>query len=197
MHATERGGTFDRLRMVAFGGAGPVHAYRLADKLGIRRLLVPLRAGVLSAVGLLIAPPAYDLVRTSRVALAELAAAEIEACYAAMEAEIGRVLREVQRDGKISFTRSADIGYLGQGYQVTVPTNDLRGAIRKEPLWARFGETYRAKYGYFYEDTPGELVNLRVASANNTVCQIKCQLHFNLPSWRALSLRRRSRAAAP
>ena len=75
--------------------------------------------------------------RTSRVALAELDAGEIEACYAAMEAEIGRVLREVQRDGKISFTRSADIGYLGQGYQVTVPTNDLRGAIRKEPLWAR------------------------------------------------------------
>ena len=167
MHATERGGTFDRLTMVAFGGAGPVHAYHLADKLGIRRLLVPLRAGVLSAVGLLIAPPAYDLVRTSRVALAELDAGEIEACYAAMEAEIGRVLREVQRDGKISFTRSADIGYLGQGYQVTVPTNDLRGAIRKEPLWARFGETYRAKYGYFYEDIPGELVNLRV---NGEMC---------------------------
>ena len=73
----------------------------------------------------------------------------------------------MQRDGKISFTRSADIGYLGQGYQVTVPTNDLRGAIRKEPLWARFGETYRAKYGYFYEDIPGELVNLRV---NGEMC---------------------------
>lgn len=162
MHVTERGGTFDRVTMVAFGGAGPVHAYNLAAKLGIGRLLVPLRAGVLSAVGLLIAPPAYDLVRTFRTGLAELDPMAIEACYAAMEADIGLVLREVQPDGAIRFTRSADVGYLGQGYQVTVPTDDLRGRMRAEPLWARFAGTYRDKYGYFYDDIAGELVNLRV-----------------------------------
>ncbi len=162
MHTIERGGAFDAVTMVAFGGAGPVHAYNLARKLGIGQLLVPLRAGVLSAMGLLIAPPAYDLVRTFRVGLTELDGKAIENAYLAMEKEIERLLREVERKGKVSFARSADVGYLGQGYQVTVPTNDLRGAVRAEPLWDRFGKIYREKYGYFYDDIPGELVNLRV-----------------------------------
>ena len=60
--ATRRG----RLTMVAFGGAGPVHVANLAAKLGIRRVLVPLRAGVLSALGLLLSPAAFDLKRTRK-----------------------------------------------------------------------------------------------------------------------------------
>jgi N-methylhydantoinase A len=162
MHMTERGGMLDRLTMVAFGGAGPVHAYNLARKLGIGQMLVPLRAGVLSAVGLIIAPPAYDLVRSFRVDFASLDPTAIEETYAAMELEIGRVLREVQAEGQISFTRTADVGYVGQGYQVTVLTDDLRETSPGDALWKKFAEVYRTKYGYFYDDIPGELVNLRV-----------------------------------
>ena len=72
MHVTERGGNPEEATMSAFGGAGPVHAYNLARKLRIGRLIVPLRAGVLSAQGLLTAPPAFDIVRTYKAALDDL-----------------------------------------------------------------------------------------------------------------------------
>lgn len=162
MHMTERGGLLDRVSLVAFGGAGPVHAYNLAAKLGIGQLIVPLRAGVLSAAGLIIAPPAYDVVRTFRADLNNLSQEAIEAAYREIEAEIGTVLHEVEPSGRITFTRSADIGYVGQGYQVTVCTDGEMGGLRADALWAKFAETYRAKYGYFYDDIPAELVNLRV-----------------------------------
>jgi N-methylhydantoinase A/oxoprolinase/acetone carboxylase beta subunit len=161
MHMTERGGTAEAMTMIAFGGAGPVHAYNMARKIGIGQLLVPLRAGVLSALGLLIAPPAYDLVRTLRVNLYALDSSVIEANYAAMEREIEQVLREVQPNGEMRFTRSADVGYVGQGYQVNVPIDDL-GPSPGDHLWRTFGDIYRAKYGYFYDDVPAEVVNLRV-----------------------------------
>jgi len=162
MHMTERGGTTERVTIVAFGGAGPVHAYNLARKVGVGRLLVPLRAGVLSAVGLIIAPPGYDLVRTLRVNLSTLDPSVIEAGYVAMETEIAQVLRDVQPQGEVRFMRSADVGYVGQGYQVNLAIDEL-GASPGEQLWRKFGETYRAKYGYFYDDVPAELVNLRVS----------------------------------
>jgi len=162
MHMTERGGLLDRVSLVAFGGAGPVHAYNLAVKLGIKQLVVPLRAGVLSAAGLIIAPPAYDVVRTFRTNLDSLSQVTIEDAYQAIEAEIEAVLRKVEPSGQISFTRSADIGYIGQGYQVTISTDDLQGKAWTNALWEKFADTYRAKYGYFYDDIPTELVNLRV-----------------------------------
>jgi N-methylhydantoinase A/oxoprolinase/acetone carboxylase beta subunit len=161
MHMTERGGTAERVTMVAFGGAGPVHAYNLSRKVGIGQLLIPLRAGVLSAVGLIIAPPAYDLVRTLRVNLSGLDRSLLEENYAAMESELEQVLREVQPRGDVRFTRSADVGYVGQGYQVNVVTDDL-SVSPGDQLWRKFGETYRAKYGYFYDDVPAEVVNLRI-----------------------------------
>jgi N-methylhydantoinase A len=161
MHMTERGGTVEQAAMVAFGGAGPVHAYNLARKVGIGQLLIPLRAGVLSAVGLIIAPPAYDLVRTLRVNLSGLNRDLLEENYAAMESEIEQVLREVQPRGEVRFSRSADVGYVGQGYQVNVATDDLSSSPGDQ-LWQKFGEIYRAKYGYFYDDVSAEVVNLRV-----------------------------------
>src|SRR5204862_2516341 len=63
MHVTERGGDPERATLFAFGGAGPVHAYHLAAKLGVAEVVVPLRAGVLSALGLVMAPVGYDAVR--------------------------------------------------------------------------------------------------------------------------------------
>src|SRR6185295_11240803 len=69
MHVSERGGDPSRPLLTAFGGAGPVHVGNLATKLGIRRILVPLRAGVLSALGLVLAPAAFDIARTRKVPL--------------------------------------------------------------------------------------------------------------------------------
>jgi N-methylhydantoinase A/oxoprolinase/acetone carboxylase beta subunit len=126
------------------------------------KILIPQRAGVLSAVGLLIAPPSYDIVKTFRVGLASLDPSTVEREYLSIEAEIERILRQVEPEGRITFERSADVAYVGQGYQVTVSTQDLVPRLEGPTLWSRFAEVYRQKYGYFYDDVPGELVALRV-----------------------------------
>jgi N-methylhydantoinase A/oxoprolinase/acetone carboxylase beta subunit len=164
MHVVERGGDPARAALVAFGGAGPVHACHLAAKLSIGRVLVPLRAGVLSAVGLLAAPPAFDLVRTHTAPLERLDADTVEAELRAMEAEIGRQLADVAPGGPVELTRAADVSYVGQGYQVTVDLGGLPpGGVTADELWRRFARVYRERYGYFYEDVPAQVVSLRAA----------------------------------
>ena len=159
MHVTERGGNPQDATLVAFGGAGPVHAYSLARKLRIDRILVPLRAGVLSALGLLTAPPAFDIVRTHKVSLAELDPQATAARMDGMAAEIGTLLDGIDAQGTRRFRRAIDVGYIGQSYQVTVPVND---GLDRDSLWRSFAALYRYKYGYFYDDVPVEIVNLRV-----------------------------------
>ena len=77
MHVTEQGGNPRQATLIAFGGAGPLHACHVAAKLRVGRVMVPLRAGVLSALGRLVAPPAYDIVRTHKVPLKERDAASV------------------------------------------------------------------------------------------------------------------------
>jgi N-methylhydantoinase A len=162
MHVTERGGDPARAALFAFGGAGPVHAYHLAAKLGVPEVIVPLRPGVLSAVGLVTAPVAYDTVRTHRVPLTALDAGAVDAVFWEMADDVTRTLRTVDRDSEVAFARAVDVGYIGQGYQVTIPVDLAEGALARDTLLCRFAEVYRAKYGYFYDDVPVELVNLRL-----------------------------------
>jgi N-methylhydantoinase A len=162
MHVTERGGNPERAALFAFGGAGPVHAYHLATKLGIERVIVPLRPGVLSALGLVTAPVAYDAVRTHRAPLDGLDAGAIEAWFREMGDDVTRTLRTVDGEAPVAFTRVVDVGYIGQGYQVSIAVDGTAAALAPDALRHRFAETYRAKYGYFYDDVPAELVNLRL-----------------------------------
>jgi len=159
MHVTERGGNPEAATLVAFGGAGPVHAYNLARKLRIGQLVVPLRAGVLSALGLLVAPPAYDIVRTYKTPVESLDPADIAGRMDAMASEISTLLDGIDKESPRRYLRAIDVGYMGQSYQVTVP---IDGDIDRESAFARFAELYRGKYGYFYDDVPAEVVNLRV-----------------------------------
>ena len=145
--------------MVAFGGAGPVHAYNLAKKLHIEKLIVPLRAGVLSALGLLVAPPSYDIIRTYKVPIRYLDTSDIKAQMDGMSAEIVARLDGIQASGVRKFSRAIDVGYIGQSYQVTVP---LKEQTNSDEIFDKFSQLYRQKYGYFYEDVPAEIVNLRV-----------------------------------
>ncbi len=159
MHVTERGGNPQQAVLVAFGGAGPLHACHLAAKLRVGRVMVPLRAGVLSALGLLVAPPAYDIVRTHRAPLADLDAASTGALMQEMADRIATLLARLDAGGELRFRRGIDVGYIGQSYQVTVPVD---GTVDREEIWQRFAALYREKYGYFYDDVPAEIVNLRV-----------------------------------
>ncbi len=163
MHLTERGGNPEHATLFAFGGAGPVHAYNLAAKLGMPRVVVPLRAGVLSALGLVIAPVAYDVVRTHRVPLARIVPEAVDAVFREMAVDVTRTLRTAEAADAVAFARAVDVGYIGQGYQVTIPVDDFPASLGREALWRRFAEVYRDKYGYFYDDVPAELVNVRLS----------------------------------
>jgi N-methylhydantoinase A len=163
MHVTERGGNPERATIFAFGGAGPVHAYHVAATLGVREVIVPLRAGVLSALGLVVAPVAYDAVRTQRAPLARLDPGAIDAAFRQMAEDVARTLRTADPDGAVAFARAVDVGYIGQGYQVTIAVDDSPASLGREALWRRFAEVYREKYGYFYDDVAAEVVNLRLS----------------------------------
>ena len=163
MHVIEKGGDPGGSSLVAFGGAGPVHAYNLALGLGIKKVLVPLQAGVASAVGLLEAPPAFALTRTYKVPLERLDFVSLGHSFQEMEREAAGLLEQVDPNGQVQFDRSVDICYIGQGYQIqmTLANDDLTEQIG-DTLWERFGQEYRGKYGYFYDDVPSEVANLRV-----------------------------------
>jgi len=161
LHLAERGEDPASLVMVAYGGAGPVHAFGLAEKLGIRRIVVPPAAGVMSALGMLVSDVSIDRVRTFRADLAHLAAGDVEAAFATLEAEAASLL---QAGGTpVRMQRSADLRYRGQGYNLRVawPAAAPDAARLRET----FEQEYRHRYGRSYADVTVEIVNLRVIAS--------------------------------
>ncbi len=124
VHAVERGEAADGHTIVAFGGAAPLHAARLAEKLGIDRVIVPVNAGVGSAVGFLLAPIAYEVVRSRYMRLAEFDADAANALLAAMTGEARDVVAAGAGDEKLVETRYAFMRYVGQGHEIVVPLPD-------------------------------------------------------------------------
>ena len=173
MHVTERGGDPSRPALVAFGGAGPVHVANLAAKLGIGRVLVPLRAGVLSALGLLLSPAAFDLKRTRKRPLDQLDPTAVRVDIVEMKQAIAERLAEAAPGAEPKWGVILEIGYIGQGYQVPVPMSEQElGALTPEALLTGFAAVYREKYGYYYDDVPAELVNILVAGYAGEMPQI-------------------------
>ncbi len=165
-HVAERGGNPKVVTVAAFGGAGPVHAYGLARKLGAPRLIVPPNAGVGSALGFFTAPRAFDLVRSHKTPLLTADYAQIEALYLELEAEGERTLRRAGAEGRIEFTRSVDARFIGQGSETNlpVPERDFTG-IAPATLRARFDDIYKALYGRTYPESPVEFVNFCVRAS--------------------------------
>ena len=120
VHAIEHGkDTADRT-LVAFGGAAPLHAARLADKLGIDRVIVPKGAGVGSAVGFLMAPIGYEVVRTRLVDLRDFDPDYVNGIFADMRQEAEDVVRLGAPDAELVETRTAYMRYRGQGHEISV-----------------------------------------------------------------------------
>ena len=147
VHAIESGKDARGRTLVAFGGAAPLHAARMAEKLGLDRVLVPANAGVGSAVGFLRAPIAYEIVRSSLQRLDRFDAAAVNALFASMRAEAEPIVRRGAGDAALSETRSAHMRYRGQGHEIAVslPTrryNDDDAAF----LYGAFEADYRRLY---------------------------------------------------
>jgi N-methylhydantoinase A len=165
-HIAERGGNPRIVTVAAFGGAGPVHAYGLARKLGAPTLLVPPNAGVGSALGFFTAPRAFDLVRSHKVPFAGADFAKLEALFRELESEGEKTLRKAGAEGPVAFTRSVEARFVGQGSETSlaVPQGDF-AAVDPAQLRRRFDETYERLYGRTYPESPVEFVNFCVRAS--------------------------------
>ncbi|MBV8288266.1 MAG: hydantoinase/oxoprolinase family protein [Hyphomicrobiales bacterium] len=147
VHAIESGKDLRPRTLIAFGGAAPLHAARVAEKLGISRVLVPVNAGVGSAVGLLRAPVAYETVRGRLMRLGSFEAASVNRLFAEMRAEAEAIVRRGAPAAKLVEQRSAFMRYRGQGHEiaVTLPVRDLTAADRST-IRELFEAAYRRLY---------------------------------------------------
>jgi N-methylhydantoinase A len=163
IHALEKGKKASDYAMVPIGGAGPVHACHVAQKLGIRRVVVPMGAGVASAFGFLASPMSFQFVQAGIAALTGLDVAAARALVHGLEAK-GRSLLEASgvapADCRVRV--SAAMRYVGQGYEVEVPVQDLAADGLPQRLAAAFDRSYVQLYGRTEKDTPAEIVSWRV-----------------------------------
>jgi len=165
-HIAEKGGNPKLVTVIAFGGAGPVHAYGLTKKLGAKRLIVPPNAGVGSALGFFTAPRAFDLVRSHKSPLLEADFGEIEKIFSQMEAEGARTLEAGAESEGIRFDRSVEVRFVGQGSEtnVMVPEGDFSRVDPKE-IRQRFDTVYEKLYGRTYPDSAVEFINFKVRAS--------------------------------
>jgi len=183
--STERGYDLRNFALVAFGGAGPVHAGRLAADLGMSKVVVPPMPGVSSALGLIMADPRRDFVRSRLQDLREIGAAELSRLFASLR---DQALAEFEADGfdrdSISFAFSIDLRYQGQGYELNVPAGaspDVgEGAV--EEIRERFDQAHEQLFGHSAKTEPAEAVNYRVRAT------------VRVPKF---SMKRHDRAAGP
>jgi N-methylhydantoinase A len=148
--------------MVAFGGAGPMHAAEICSEIGIRTVIVPPVPGMFSAWGMLAADVRHDLARTAVERAAELEPAVVEQHFAELERD-GRAALEAQDvpAAAMAFTYSLDLRYVGQEHTLTV---QVEPGVDPASLKARFDEAYQRKYGHHSASDPVEVVNFRVAA---------------------------------
>jgi N-methylhydantoinase A len=124
VHAVEQGKAANQHSLIAFGGAAPLHAGRLAEKLGIDRIVVPTDAGVGSAVGFLEAPIAYEVVRSRNMRLSAFDPGTINELMDGMRVEAEAVIRAAVPSGDLIERRVAFMRYVGQGHEITVELPD-------------------------------------------------------------------------
>ena len=166
-HLGERGTDPRRMPMYAFGGAGPVHGYRVAEILRLPALISPFGAGVGSTFGLLSAPLAFDFVRSAYSRMDQLEWSLANRLLDEMAQEGRKVLESSGlKAGAIHYQRTADLRYIGQGHEVSVALPEgVLGAVDLARIGAEFERTYELLYGRKGPDVPLEVINWRVVAS--------------------------------
>jgi N-methylhydantoinase A len=167
VHVAERGRDPRDYALLCTGGAGPVHAYSVARKLGLARVICPPSAGVASALGLLVAPARVDRVATVGIRLDRDNVGELEAAFRRLEGEERAVLADTGLPLETATVRRlADGRFLGQGFDLVVALPDGpydAGDASRRRLQTAFEDAYREKFSLTPPDVPVEFINVRVA----------------------------------
>lgn len=158
VHAIESGKGYEGRAIIAFGGGGPVHGYRVAEKIGVSRMLVPSGAGVGSAIGFLRAPVGYEVVKSLYQRFRSFDVAAVNGLLGAMSAEARGVVEQGSFGAGLAESRIAYMRYVGQGHEISValPARDLT-----EADIAAIRADYDAEYSRFYDrPVPGSDVEI-------------------------------------
>jgi N-methylhydantoinase A len=157
--STMRGHDLRDFMLLAFGGAGPVHAGRMARDLGMAGMIVPLYPGVYSAIGLIMSDVKHDYIQSRMTPINELSPDDVNAMFARLEAMAAEELHEDGfATGSVAIQRALDMRYAGQGYEITMPCGNadlvaLRGA---------FDDQHKMMFGHNAPEEPVEIVSYRV-----------------------------------
>jgi len=161
--STMRGHDLRDFQLLAFGGAGPLHACAIAAELGMAGVAVPLYPGVYSAMGLLMSDVKHDYIRSKMAPLAKATADDVGAAFAELESHASRDLRD---EGfpvpQIAIERALDLRYAGQGYEITIPVDYPLDSQSIGRLRARFDETHKQMFGHTAPEEPVEIVSYRL-----------------------------------
>jgi N-methylhydantoinase A/oxoprolinase/acetone carboxylase beta subunit len=166
VHLAERGKDPEQFTMMGFGGCGPAHAVEVAAALRVPEVLIPLGAGVASALGAALAPPAFDFARSHVRTLGSLDWDALQGVYAELQEDAKRLLGEAGvAPGEVEFVLSADMRYQGQVYDIEVPfpatlSSDAESAIR-----ASFADEYTRRYARVYPDSEIQLTTCRLRAS--------------------------------
>jgi N-methylhydantoinase A len=163
MTTVERGHDPRDFAMIAYGGAGPLHAADIARELGIRTVIVPNHPGHFCAYGMLYADLKYDVVQTMAVGLEQLDLNEAEKEFLDLEQRGRASLKEINVNlTAISVARFADMRYRGQEHTLKIRLTDRMMLVGHNELCAAFESEYTKRYGHSSRNVPIDLVNLRV-----------------------------------
>ncbi len=166
--------------LLAYGGAGPLHACELAAALEMKQVLVPLHPGTFSAFGILTADARYDVDRM--VTGLDLTASDLERMFVELEADGNeRITGERLRYGRIDCLRSAELRYVGQDHPLAVELSDGEDGDLVHLAQQRFHEKHQRLYGFQRTDTPVELVRLQVSVIGRTQALAESQARLRLP----------------
>ena len=164
LHVSERGRDLRRYGLLAFGGAGPVHAYRVAQLLGLKRLICPFAAGAASALGFLVAPLTVEQVRSYVAPLAFMDWTRLDGLYQDMEQSAAQSLRALGvQSSDIAFERTADMRFAGQGYEIESPVPGGRlDETRHDEVRQKFMDAYCQLFDRALSNIPIEALTWRV-----------------------------------
>ncbi len=176
LHLAERSVDTTSISMIAYGGAGPVHAFGVARKLGCKFLLVPRYAGLVSALGMLVANVSMDTSRSLKVTLANTSGEELENELQALQHAAQSSLPNVGEGGVLRFHRRARMKYVGQGHSLEIVMPDvLSTPSALEDVWQRYQDEYKRLYGRNDADVEVEIETLKV------IAEIVPEHDFTLP----------------
>ena len=164
--STERGRDPRDYGVVPYGGAGPLHAARVAEELGIVTVVVPPHAGVLSAAGLLRADYVHHRARSRKLRLDDDAIGEVKAMVAELEAEVAAFFDEIGVPGERSFERVLEMRYVGQAFEVSVPVTEADlAALDVARITAMFAEQHHRIFEFSKPpENPVEIVSVRIGA---------------------------------